>query len=97
MDFFKKFLLKLIPKYSNMQSCIEEPKNDYFNSQFLINFPFVGVSYMLTIDAQIIDNQGTQWSYNAGKQVNYVKVEEDPLARRFVKQVNEIEVEFMES
>lgn len=80
-----------------MQSCIEEPKNDYFNSQFLINFPFVGVSYILTIDVQIIDNQGTQWSYNAAKQVHYVKVEEDPLARLYVKQVNDIGVEIMDS
>jgi hypothetical protein len=71
-------------KYNNIQSCIEEPRNDYFNSQLLVNFPFFGVTYILQIEIQIIDNNGVAWNYNAGKHSLSVKIEEDIINRKLL-------------
>lgn len=69
-------------KYTNIQSCLEEPRNDYFNCQLLVNFPFIGANYILQIEVQIFDNDGMSWNYTAGKQIMFVKVDEDPLSRK---------------
>lgn len=60
-----------------MQSCLEEPKNDYFNCQILVTFPISSAIYIFQIDIQIIDSNGNVWNYNNCKQTIYVKVEDD--------------------
>lgn len=60
-----------------MRTSLEEPKNDYFNSNILINFPYFG-NYTIQVDIYILDNSDVIWRYIAEKQQILVKVEEDP-------------------
>ena len=67
----------LPPKYSDVKTSTEEPKNDYFNTNLLINFPFCG-NYTIQVDLYILDDADIVWRYTAEKHQILVKVEEDP-------------------
>jgi hypothetical protein len=64
-------------KYTDVKTSLEEPRNDYFNSNILVSFPYFG-AYVITVDLCILDNTDTIWRYVADKQQIMVKVEEDP-------------------
>ncbi len=69
------------PKYSDVKTCTEEPKNDYFNANILINFPFCG-NYIIQIDLFILDEMDIVWRYAPEKHQIVVKVEEDPTRQK---------------
>lgn len=69
------------PKYSDVKTCTEEPKNDYFNANILINFPFCG-NYIIQIDLFLLDEMDIVWRYAAEKHQIVVKVEEDPTRQK---------------
>ena len=56
---------------------MEVPKNDYFNCNLLVNFPYCG-HYTIQFDLYIVDNSDVIWHYLAEKHQIFVKVEEDP-------------------
>ena len=64
-------------KYSDVKTSLEEPKNDYFNSNILLSFPYLG-NYTITVDLYIMDDANTIWRYLSEKHQILVKVEEDP-------------------
>lgn len=56
---------------------LEVPKNDYFNSNILVNFPYFG-NYIIQVDLYILDNSDMIWRYTSTeKHQILVKVEED--------------------
>lgn len=69
------------PKYSDVKTSTEEPKNDYFNANILINFPFCG-NYIIQIDLFLLDEMDIVWRYTAEKHQILVKVEEDPTRQK---------------
>ena len=71
LDF--KFML---PKYIDVKTSTEEPNNDYFNSNLLINFPFCG-NYVVQVDLYILDDMDIVWRYFGERQQILIKVEED--------------------
>jgi hypothetical protein len=71
----------LPPKYSDVKTSTEEPNNDYFNTNILINFPFCG-NYIIQIDLFILDEMDVVWRYTAEKHQILVKVEEDPTRQK---------------
>jgi hypothetical protein len=68
---------KTLPKFADVKTSTEEPKNDYFNTNILINFPFCG-NYVINIDLFILDDCDNVWRHTAEKHQIAVKVEEDP-------------------
>jgi len=56
-------------------SCIVVPKNDYFQTQFLINFQSPG-SHTVSVEASIIDDNDAQWKTGPVLTTN-IKVVED--------------------
>lgn len=64
-----------IGKYSDVKTSIEEPKNDYFSSSMLINFPYFGL-YTIQVDLSLMDESNAIWRYNMPeKQVLFVQIE----------------------
>lgn len=56
---------------------LEIPKNDYFSSNILVNFPYFG-NYIIQVDLYILDNTDMIWRYTSvEKHQILVKVEED--------------------
>ncbi len=54
---------KYIPiKFTDVKTSTEIPKNDYFNSNFLVNFPYCGI-YTIQVDLFILDNNDVVWRY----------------------------------
>jgi hypothetical protein len=73
---------KFLPnKYTDIKTSLEEPKNDYFQSNILINFPYTG-NYTIQVDLYIVDNADIVWHYLAEKHQIAVKVEEDPVRQK---------------
>jgi hypothetical protein len=64
-------------RYADVKTSLEEPRNDYFNSNILVSFPYFG-SYVISVDLCILDDSDTIWRYVAERQQILVKVEEDP-------------------
>ena len=70
-------------RYSDVRTSLEEPKNDYFNSNILINFPHYG-TYTIQVDLFILDDSDVIWRYICERQQITVKVEDDPNRQRLV-------------
>lgn len=64
-------------KFSDVKTSLEEPKNDYFNSNILINFPYFG-NYTIQVDLYILDDSDVIWRYISERHQILVKVEDDP-------------------
>ncbi len=68
-------------KYTDIKTSLEEPKNDYFQSNILINFPYCG-NYTIQVDLYIVDDSDNVWHYLSEKHQILVKVEEDPARQK---------------
>ena len=73
---------KFLPnKYTDIKTSLEEPKNDYFNCNLLLNFPYCG-NYIIQVDLYIVDNSDIVWHHSAERHQILVKVEEDPARQK---------------
>lgn len=70
-------------KYADLKTRLETPKNDYFNCNMIINFPFSG-NFTLQLDLYIVDEQDKVWHYLTDRQQMTVKVEEDPMRQKIM-------------
>ncbi|CAF0749231.1 unnamed protein product, partial [Brachionus calyciflorus] len=69
-------------KFVDVKTMLEEPKNDYFNSNVLINFPYFG-NYVIQVDLYMLDNTDMIWRYTSSeKHQILVKIEEDPTRQK---------------
>uniref|UniRef100_A0A8C8LMJ2 Integrator complex subunit 7 n=1 Tax=Oncorhynchus tshawytscha TaxID=74940 RepID=A0A8C8LMJ2_ONCTS len=57
-----------------------EPHNDYFSTQFLLNFSILG-SHMVNVEASVVDESGIEWKTGPKTTVS-VKSLEDPYAQQ---------------
>ena len=68
-------------KYTDIKTSLEEPKNDYFNCNLLLNFPYCG-NYTIQVDLYMVDNLDIVWHHSAERHQILVKVEEDPARQK---------------
>lgn len=57
-----------------------EPHNDYFSTQFLLNFSILG-SHTVNVEASVVDESGIEWKTGPKTTVS-VKSLEDPYAQQ---------------
>lgn len=79
---FKPFVCSQIP-IDNMSNEMEqrvEPHNDYFSTQFLLNFVILG-THNITVESSVIDSNGIVWK-TGPKTTIFVKSLEDPYSQQ---------------
>ncbi|GAA6076667.1 integrator complex subunit 7, partial [Tachysurus ichikawai] len=57
-----------------------EPHNDYFSTQFLLNFSVPG-NHSVTVEACVVDESGVQWKTGPKSTVS-IKSMEDPFSQQ---------------
>ncbi len=57
-----------------------EPHNDYFSTQFLLNFSILG-THMVSVEASVVDTSGIEWKTGPKITVS-VKSLEDPYSQQ---------------
>lgn len=66
-------------KLNEMEQRVE-PHNDYFSTQFLLNFSVLG-NHGVTVEASVVDESGVQWRTGPRSTVT-VKSMEDPYSQQ---------------
>lgn len=64
-----------------------EPHNDYFSTQFLLNFSILG-THSVTVEASVVDESGTEWKTGPKTTVS-VKSLEDPYSQQLRHQLQQ--------
>uniref|UniRef100_A0A665WFH6 Integrator complex subunit 7 n=1 Tax=Echeneis naucrates TaxID=173247 RepID=A0A665WFH6_ECHNA len=64
-----------------------EPHNDYFSTQFLLNFSILG-THTVTVEASVVDESGTEWKTGPRTTVS-VKSLEDPYSQQLRHQLQQ--------
>uniref|UniRef100_A0A4W6F578 Integrator complex subunit 7 n=1 Tax=Lates calcarifer TaxID=8187 RepID=A0A4W6F578_LATCA len=64
-----------------------EPHNDYFSTQFLLNFSILG-THNVTVEASVVDESGTEWKTGPKTTVS-VKSLEDPYSQQLRHQLQQ--------
>ncbi|RVE55696.1 hypothetical protein OJAV_G00228870 [Oryzias javanicus] len=64
-----------------------EPHNDYFSTQFLLNFSILG-THSVTVEASVVDESGIQWKTGPKTTVS-VKSLEDPYSQQLRHQLQQ--------
>ncbi|XP_037541479.1 integrator complex subunit 7 [Nematolebias whitei] len=64
-----------------------EPHNDYFSTQFLLNFSVLG-THLVTVEASVVDESGTEWKTGPKTTVS-VKSLEDPYSQQLRHQLQQ--------
>ncbi|KAG7222724.1 hypothetical protein INR49_026333 [Caranx melampygus] len=64
-----------------------EPHNDYFSTQFLLNFSILG-THTVTVEASVVDESGTEWKTGPKTTVS-VKSLEDPYSQQLRHQLQQ--------
>lgn len=64
-----------------------EPHNDYFSTQFLLNFSILG-THTVTVEASVVDENGIEWKTGPKTAVS-VKSLEDPYSQQLRHQLQQ--------
>ncbi|PWA27411.1 hypothetical protein CCH79_00000470, partial [Gambusia affinis] len=64
-----------------------EPHNDYFSTQFLLNFSILG-THVVTVEASVVDESGIEWKTGPKTMVS-VKSMEDPYSQQLRHQLQQ--------
>uniref|UniRef100_A0A3Q4A8U3 Integrator complex subunit 7 n=1 Tax=Mola mola TaxID=94237 RepID=A0A3Q4A8U3_MOLML len=64
-----------------------QPHNDYFSTQFLLNFSILG-THAVTVEASVVDESGTEWKTGPKTTVS-VKSLEDPYSQQLRHQLQQ--------
>lgn len=64
-----------------------EPHNDYFSTQFLLNFSILG-THIVTVEASVVDTSGIEWKTGPKTTVS-VKSLEDPYSQQLRHQLQQ--------
>lgn len=64
-----------------------EPHNDYFSTQFLLNFSILG-THNVTVEASVVDESGIEWKTGPKTTVS-VKSLEDPYSQQLRHQLQQ--------
>ncbi|XP_028858154.1 integrator complex subunit 7 isoform X1 [Denticeps clupeoides] len=74
-----EFKIPLDSKTNEIEQRVE-PHNDYFSTQFLLNFSILG-THVVTVEASVVDDSGREWK-TGPKSVMFVKSLEDPYSQQ---------------
>ncbi|XP_017551146.1 integrator complex subunit 7 [Pygocentrus nattereri] len=80
------FKIPLDTKTNEIEQRVE-PHNDYFSTQFLLNFSILG-SHNVTVEASVVDDSGVEWK-TGPKSVVTVKSLEDPYSQQLRHQLQQ--------
>ncbi|KAL7888587.1 hypothetical protein AOLI_G00035610 [Acnodon oligacanthus] len=80
------FKIPLDTKTNEIEQRVE-PHNDYFSTQFLLNFSILG-SHSVTVEASVVDDSGVEWK-TGPKSVVTVKSLEDPYSQQLRHQLQQ--------
>uniref|UniRef100_W5LR13 Integrator complex subunit 7 n=1 Tax=Astyanax mexicanus TaxID=7994 RepID=W5LR13_ASTMX len=81
-----EFKVPLDTKTNEIEQRVE-PHNDYFSTQFLLNFSVLG-SHSVTVEASVVDDSGVEWK-TGPKSVVTVKSLEDPYSQQLRHQLQQ--------
>uniref|UniRef100_A0A673BH04 Integrator complex subunit 7 n=1 Tax=Sphaeramia orbicularis TaxID=375764 RepID=A0A673BH04_9TELE len=80
------FKIALDAKTNEIEQRVE-PHNDYFSTQFLLNFSILG-THTVTVEASVVDESGTEWKTGPKTTVS-VKSLEDPYSQQLRHQLQQ--------
>lgn len=80
------FKIPLDTKTNEIEQRVE-PHNDYFSTQFLLNFSILG-THTVTVEASVVDESGTEWKTGPKTTVS-VKSLEDPYSQQLRHQLQQ--------
>lgn len=88
LPFLKKkfFQIPLDTKTNEIEQRVE-PHNDYFSTQFLLNFSILG-THTVTVEASVVDESGIEWKTGPRTTVS-VKSLEDPYSQQLRHQLQQ--------
>lgn len=80
------FQIPLDTKTNEIEQRVE-PHNDYFSTQFLLNFSILG-THSVTVEASVVDESGVEWKTGPKTTVT-VKSLEDPYSQQLRHQLQQ--------
>uniref|UniRef100_A0A1A8Q023 Integrator complex subunit 7 n=1 Tax=Nothobranchius rachovii TaxID=451742 RepID=A0A1A8Q023_9TELE len=80
------YKIPLDTKTNEMEQRVE-PHNDYFSTQFLLNFSVLG-THLVTVEASVVDESGIEWKTGPKTTVS-VKSLEDPYSQQLRHQLQQ--------
>ncbi|XP_077077062.1 integrator complex subunit 7 [Siphateles boraxobius] len=80
------FKIPLDSKTNEIEQKVE-PHNDYFSTQFLLNFSILG-THMVSVEASVVDSSGIEWKTGPKTTVS-VKSMEDPYSQQLRHQLQQ--------
>lgn len=80
------FQIPLDTKTNEIEQRVE-PHNDYFSTQFVLNFSILG-THTVTVEASVVDESGTEWKTGPKTTVS-VKSLEDPYSQQLRHQLQQ--------
>lgn len=80
------FKIPLDTKTNEIEQRVE-PHNDYFSTQFLLNFSILG-THTVTVEASVVDESGIEWKTGPKTTVS-VKSLEDPYSQQLRHQLQQ--------
>lgn len=83
---FHIFQIPLDTKTNEIEQRVE-PHNDYFSTQFLLNFSILG-THTVTVEASVVDESGIEWKTGPKTTVS-VKSLEDPYSQQLRHQLQQ--------
>lgn len=83
---FPTFQIPLDTKTNEIEQRVE-PHNDYFSTQFLLNFSILG-THAVTVEASVVDESGIEWKTGPKTMVS-VKSLEDPYSQQLRHQLQQ--------
>lgn len=84
--FLFPFQIPLDTKTNEIKQQVE-PHNDYFSTQFLLNFSILG-THTVTVEASVVDESGIEWKTGPKTTVS-VKSLEDPYSQQLRHQLQQ--------
>lgn len=83
---FITFQIPLDTKTNEIEQRVE-PHNDYFSTQFVLNFSILG-THTVTVEASVVDESGIEWKTGPKTTVS-VKSLEDPYSQQLRHQLQQ--------